>query len=260
VDGEWNLRCVSLSKVKENSGVMKYNLKVTGEYYIRLRAISLYDVGEWTTAQRVSVASDQKGVIITVIVLCFLLLIGAMAGTYGYVSYKKQKETNSSNWAYSTRNPDYVETADVYVVDDWEVEREDVDIGTELGKGSFGMVYKGTFKDPKKGGSLVHCAVKTVNDAIIVKSFARIHETNLKKQGMLPLTFNNKADYDLVKPDDRVAIVGLESFAPGVPLNCVLTHADGSTDTIVLDHTFNAQQIDWFKHGSALNRMKAAMS
>merc|ERR1739841_179596 len=86
--------------------------------------------------------------------------------------------------------------------------------------------------------------------AIIVKSFARIHETNLKKQGMLPLTFNNKADYDLVKPDDRVAIVGLESFAPGVPLNCVLTHADGSTDTIVLDHTFNAQQIDWFKHGS----------
>ena len=80
---------------------------------------------------------------------------------------RKQKETNSSNWAYSTRNPDYVETvskskhnfyiffnaifqADVYVVDDWEVEREDVDIGAELGKGSFGMVYKGTFKDPKK--------------------------------------------------------------------------------------------------------------
>merc|ERR1712013_566235 len=96
--------------------------------------------------------------------------------------------------------------------------------------------------------------------AIIVKSFARIHETNLKKQGMLPLTFNNKADYELVQPDDRVAIVGLETFAPGVPLNCVLTHADSSTDTIVLDHTFNAQQIDWFKHGSALNRMKAAMS
>ena len=88
VDGEWNLRCVSLSKVKENNGVMKYNLKVTGEYWIRLRAISLYDVGEWATMQRVRVASDQKGVIITVIVLCFLLLVGAMAGTYGYVSYK----------------------------------------------------------------------------------------------------------------------------------------------------------------------------
>jgi len=114
-----------------------------------------------------------------------------------------------------------------------------------------------------EGSSREHAALEPRflgGRAIIVKSFARIHETNLKKQGMLPLTFNNKADYELVKPDDRVAIVGLESFAPGVPLNCVLTHADGSTDTIVLDHTFNAQQIDWFKHGSALNRMKAAMS
>merc|ERR1712079_841443 len=114
-----------------------------------------------------------------------------------------------------------------------------------------------------EGSSREHAALEPRflgGRAIIVKSFARIHETNLKKQGMLPLTFNNKADYDLVRPDDKVAIVGLETFAPGVPLNCVLTHADGSTDTIVLDHTFNAQQIDWFKHGSALNRMKAAMS
>merc|ERR1711981_1186131 len=114
-----------------------------------------------------------------------------------------------------------------------------------------------------EGSSREHAALEPRflgGRAIIVKSFARIHETNLKKQGMLPLTFNDKADYELVKPDDRVAIVGLETFAPGVPLNCVLTHADGSTDTIVLDHTFNAQQIDWFKHGSALNRMKAAMS
>merc|ERR1711936_1548676 len=110
-----------------------------------------------------------------------------------------------------------------------------------------------------EGSSREHAALEPRflgGRAIIVKSFARIHETNLKKQGMLPLTFSNKADYELVKPDDRVAIVGLESFAPGVPLNCVLTHSDGSTDTIVLDHTFNAQQIDWFKHGSALNRMK----
>merc|ERR1719281_1076693 len=114
-----------------------------------------------------------------------------------------------------------------------------------------------------EGSSREHAALEPRflgGRAIIVKSFARIHETNLKKQGMLPLTFSNKADYELVQPDDRVAIVGLETFAPGVPLNCVLTHADGSTDTIVLDHTFNAQQIDWFKHGSALNRMKAAMS
>merc|ERR1712223_18059 len=114
-----------------------------------------------------------------------------------------------------------------------------------------------------EGSSREHAALEPRflgGRAIIVKSFARIHETNLKKQGMLPLTFNNKADYELVQSDDRVAIVGLETFAPGVPLNCVLTHADGSTDTIVLDHTFNAQQIDWFKHGSAPNRMKAAMS
>jgi len=112
-----------------------------------------------------------------------------------------------------------------------------------------------------EGSSREHAALEPRflgGRAIIVKSFARIHETNLKKQGMLPLTFNDKADYDKVKPDDRVAITGLSTFAPGVPLNCVLTHADGSTDTIVLDHTFNAQQIEWFKHGSALNRMKAA--
>ena len=84
----------------------------------------------------------------------------------------------------------------------------------------------------------------------------RIHETNLKKQGMLPLTFNNKADYDLVRPDDKVSIVGLQSFAPGTQLQCVLSHSDGSSDTILLDHTFNDQQIEWFQAGSALNRMK----
>ena len=92
--------------------------------------------------------------------------------------------------------------------------------------------------------------------AICLIFILRIHETNLKKQGMLPLTFNNKADYDLVQPTDKVSITGLEDFQPGKPLNCVLSHADGSSDTIVLDHTFNKQQIDWFKAGSALNRMK----
>jgi len=112
-----------------------------------------------------------------------------------------------------------------------------------------------------EGSSREHAALEPRflgGRAIIVKSFARIHETNLKKQGMLPLTFADKADYELVQPSDRVAITGLETFAPGVPLKAVLTHADGSSDTIVLDHTFNSQQIDWFKHGSALNRMKAA--
>jgi len=110
-----------------------------------------------------------------------------------------------------------------------------------------------------EGSSREHAALEPRflgGRAIIVKSFARIHETNLKKQGMLPLTFNNKADYDKVRPDDKVSILGLESFAPGTQLKCVLTHSDGSSDTILLDHTFNDQQIDWFKAGSALNRMK----
>jgi len=110
-----------------------------------------------------------------------------------------------------------------------------------------------------EGSSREHAALEPRflgGRAIIVKSFARIHETNLKKQGMLPLTFNNKADYDLVRPDDKVALVGLEALAPGGQVQCVLSHSDGSSDTILLDHTFNEQQIDWFKAGSALNRMK----
>lgn len=73
---------------------------------------------------------------------------------------------------------------------------------------------------------------------------------------MLPLTFANPTDYDKVRPDDRVSIVGLGSFAPGKPLKCVLKHSDGSKDEFELNHTFNEQQIEWFKAGSALNRMK----
>jgi len=110
-----------------------------------------------------------------------------------------------------------------------------------------------------EGSSREHAALEPRflgGRAIIVKSFARIHETNLKKQGMLPLTFNDKADYEKVRPDDKVSILGLESFQPGEALKCKLDHSDGSSDTIVLDHTFNSQQIEWFKAGSALNRMK----
>ncbi|MGM0945611.1 MAG: aconitate hydratase [Bacteroidota bacterium] len=95
--------------------------------------------------------------------------------------------------------------------------------------------------------------------AILVKSFARIHETNLKKQGMLGLTFANPADYDKVLEDDVIDIIGLESFAPGKPLQVVLHHADGSTDTIEVNHTYNQGQIEWFKAGSALNLIKAGV-
>ena len=94
--------------------------------------------------------------------------------------------------------------------------------------------------------------------AILVRSFARIHETNLKKQGMLALTFANPADYDKVQEDDSIDIDGLTEFAPGRPLEIVLHHADGTTDSFPVNHTYNQGQIEWFKAGAALNiiRMK----
>jgi aconitate hydratase len=92
--------------------------------------------------------------------------------------------------------------------------------------------------------------------AIITKSFARIHETNLKKQGVLALTFVNPADYEKVKEDDRVSLVGLKDFAPKKDVEMVLTHADGKEEKIMLRHSFSAEQILWFKAGSALNLMK----
>ncbi|KAG2202620.1 hypothetical protein INT47_002052 [Mucor saturninus] len=110
-----------------------------------------------------------------------------------------------------------------------------------------------------EGSSREHAALEPrfLNGAaIIVKSFARIHETNLKKQGMLPLTFTNPADYDRVDPKDKVSIIGLTEFAPGKPLTMRLTKADGKTEDISLSHTFNDGQIEWFKSGSALNLMK----
>ncbi len=91
--------------------------------------------------------------------------------------------------------------------------------------------------------------------AVIVRSFARIHETNLKKQGVLPLSFANPADYDKVRADDVLALEGLESLAPGSKLTAVLKHADGSTERAALKHSYNAEQIAWWKAGSALNTL-----
>jgi len=88
---------------------------------------------------------------------------------------------------------------------------------------------------------------------VIVKSFARIHETNLKKQGILALTFSNKDDYNKILEDDKINILGLKEFQPGKKLNCEIVHIDGSKDKILLSHTYNHNQIDWFKAGSALN-------
>ena len=107
-----------------------------------------------------------------------------------------------------------------------------------------------------EGSSREHAAMEPRHlgvRAVLVKSFARIHETNLKKQGMLALTFNDKTDYEKIQEDDSIDIVGLTAFSPGQPLLLVLNHADGSSDSIVVNHTYNAQQIEWFKAGAALN-------
>jgi aconitate hydratase len=107
-----------------------------------------------------------------------------------------------------------------------------------------------------EGSSREHAAMEPRHlgvRAILVKSFARIHETNLKKQGMLALTFNDKSDYDKIQEDDVINIEGLTSFAPETPLTIVLQHKDGSEEKIVVNHTYNAQQIEWFKAGGALN-------
>ncbi|HCE37098.1 MAG TPA: aconitate hydratase, partial [Zymomonas mobilis] len=111
-----------------------------------------------------------------------------------------------------------------------------------------------------EGSSREHAAMEPrfLNvKAIIVKSFARIHETNLKKQGMLALTFVNKADYDKVQEEDKISILGLTSFAPGKNLTVQLTHKDGSTESFEVSHTYNQTQIEWFRAGSALNKLKS---
>ena len=110
-----------------------------------------------------------------------------------------------------------------------------------------------------EGSSREHAAMEPRHlgvRAVIVKSFARIHETNLKKQGMLGLTFDNEADYNLIQVDDTFNFTDLAEFAPGKQLTLEVVHADGSTNIIKLNHTYNAQQIDWFKAGSALNLIK----
>ena len=110
-----------------------------------------------------------------------------------------------------------------------------------------------------EGSSREHAAMEPRHlgvKAVIVKSFARIHETNLKKQGMLGLTFANENDYDLIQEDDSFNFIDLVGFAPGKQLTLEVVHADGSKDTIKLNHTYNEQQIDWFKAGSALNLIK----
>ena len=125
-------------------------------------------------------------------------------------------------------------------------------------KGGIGTVVFGE-ENLGEGSSREHAAMEPrflgVN-AVIVKSFARIHETNLKKQGMLALTFVNKSDYDLVRQDDIVSIVDYKKMAPNKNLTVRLDHADGSSDSFEVAHTYNQAQIDWVKAGSALNKIR----
>jgi len=112
-----------------------------------------------------------------------------------------------------------------------------------------------------EGSSREHAAMEPRHlgvKVVLVKSFARIHETNLKKQGMLGITFSNENDYDLIKEDDVFNFIDLDSFSPGKQISIEIVHADGTKDLIMADHTYNTQQIEWYKEGSALNLIKKA--
>lgn len=131
-------------------------------------------------------------------------------------------------------------------------------IARDYKKNGIGWVIIGD-ENYGEGSSREHAAMEPRHLgglAVIVKSFARIHETNLKKQGMLALTFSNPADYEKIREDDILSIEGLTSFAPGVPLTLVVQHADKTTENIQLHHSYNEAQIGWFKAGSALNLIK----
>ena len=125
----------------------------------------------------------------------------------------------------------------------------------KIGKGSIVIAEE----NYGEGSSREHAAMEPrfLNiKTVLVKSFARIHETNLKKQGILALTFKNKNDYDKVREDDHISIVGLENFTPGKPLTVRLIHSDGTSEHFEANHSYNQLQISWFKSGSALNAIQ----
>ena len=135
------------------------------------------------------------------------------------------------------------------------------DVARAYKAAGFGSIVVGD-ENYGEGSSREHAAMEPRHlgvRAVIVKSFARIHETNLKKQGMLALTFVDKADYDKIQEDDTMDITGLTTFRPGTPLALSLHHKDGSSDIIGLNHTYNEAQIEWFKAGSALNLIRSKM-
>ncbi len=135
-------------------------------------------------------------------------------------------------------------------------------VAREYKKNGIGWVVVGD-ENYGEGSSREHAAMEPRHlggKAIIVRSFARIHETNLKKQGMLPLTFDNPADYDKVQEDDKISLIGVKELAPGSQIKMIMKHSDGTTDEAMLNHTMNEGQIEWFKAGSALNLIAAQNS
>ena len=124
-------------------------------------------------------------------------------------------------------------------------------------KGSSNLLF---FSSSVYSSSREHAAMEPRHlgiKAVIVKSFARIHETNLKKQGMLALTFDNENDYDKIQEDDVFNFTDLKSFSPNKSISLEIIHSNNSKEIIKLNHTFNSQQIEWYKNGSALNLIKA---
>ena len=114
-----------------------------------------------------------------------------------------------------------------------------------------------------EGSSREHAAMEPRHlgvRAILVKSFARIHETNLKKQGMLALTFADKSDYDKIREDDQIDIKGLTNFTPGQQLTIVLHHSDGRSEEFKVNQSYNENQIEWFKAGGALNIIRSQIA
>jgi aconitate hydratase len=148
-----------------------------------------------------------------------------------------------------TNKVKHIESGEYYKVPDLARKYKSEGIGTiVVGDENYG-----------EGSSREHAAMEPRNlgvKVVLVKSFARIHETNLKKQGMLAVTFADKNDYDKIREDDRFDLTGLKEFAPGSQLKLTVKHSDGTTDEIMLNHTYNQTQIDWFKAGSALNLIR----
>jgi aconitate hydratase len=165
----------------------------------------------------------------------------------GAINYYNEQANNVANYAKDDKDPEFM------AVPTSGRTYRDAGIGTVV----FGEENYG------EGSSREHAAMEPrflgVN-AVIVKSFARIHETNLKKQGMLALTFANVDDYDKVRQDDKVSILGFSEMSPGIPLVVQLLHADGTSDYFDVNHTYNRVQIDWVRAGSALNKIREELA